>query len=211
MADIYCYCYVEDQPSADVAKKLVEYRNANHEHMFLFRDGFPLVKHGFGDIKNMIPSFLNMSRSGIYTFIITDLDSRVCVGRLIRDWFGIANDKTNLIPKELVFRVAVREIESWILADRKEWADFIDIPERNFQEFPDDLEDPKRFLLNVLRKKGKKKFHKEMLPRGDAHIGPRYNEILCDFIKNRWSPSRAADNSPSLKRALDALGKIPNP
>jgi len=92
------------------------------------------------------------------------------------------------------------------MADRGAFARFLGIPVANFSSKPDRLEDPKQHLLNVLRQKGQKRWHKEMLPqRPTAVIGPLYNEKLCGFIENKWNPARARKNSPSLSRAIDAL------
>jgi hypothetical protein len=207
MADMYCYSYVEDQPSAEVARKIVDARNLLCDNSLLFRDGFPSVLGGSGGIKKKAPSFLEMARGGLYTFILTDLDSEECPPTLIRKWFPTVGDPA-LLPKETVFRVAVREVEAWILADRDAFAKFMGIPKANFPEFPDDLDDPKQHLLGVLRRKGRKKRHREMLPRGNAHIGPGYNAEICRFIEKKWSPLRAAAKSPSLRRAIEALKRL---
>lgn len=208
MADVYCYSYVEDRPSADIARKLLEHRNATKTSKLLFNDGFPEITGGYSRIEEKADIFLNMARAGIYTFIITDLDNRKCAGMMLREWFSIPTPQPISLPKEVVFRIAVREAESWILADRETWAKYIKIPVANWSRSPDQLADPKQHLLNVVRNKGRKKVHKEMLPHGTAHIGPRYNDVLCEFIAQRWSPTRAAALSPSLKRAIDALGRL---
>ena len=208
MADVYCFSYVEDAPSAAVARKLVETRNTQLESRIFFHNGFPFITGGQTAIKNKCEAFLNMAKAGIYTIILADLDTAECACSLIRSWFTIPqNDQPNLPPK-CVFRVIVREVESWILADHTAWAKFIEIPATNFSTQPDQLDDPKGHLLNVIRRKGTKKIHREMLPQGHAHIGPRYNEVLCNFIDNSWMPERAAVNSPSLDRAIKALLKV---
>lgn len=102
----------------------------------------------------------------------------------------------------------MREVESWILADHAAWAEYIGIAEANFSKFPDQLDDPKEHLLNVIRRKGNTRTHREMLPGNKAYIGPRYNEVLCDFVDSIWNPERAEKNSPSLARALSALLKV---
>ena len=208
MEDIYCYSYVEDAPSAAVAKKLVAQRNSVLAHKLHFREGFPALTGGYSALEKKCPSFLLMANGGLYTFSITDLDTRTCAVDLIRDWFCIPTVQPVALPKEVVFRVAVREVEAWIMADREAWAKYIGIPAENFSNLPDTLPDPKRHLLNVIRRKGMKRVHKEMLPNGTAHIGPRYNEVLCNFVSAKWSPSRASCNSPSLKRAIDALHRL---
>ena len=208
MEDVYCFSYVEDAPSAAVARKLVATRNAHMEYALIFRDGFPAVTGGYGAIKSNCEALLNMAKSGIHSFILTDLDTAECACSLIRSWFSLSENDNVVLPSQCIFRVAVREVESWIIADREAWAEFIGIPAMNFSTQPDRLDDPKRYLLDVIRRKGRKKMHREMLPKGAAQIGPRYNEVLCDFVESSWSPERAAERSPSLDRALKALMKI---
>lgn len=208
MCDIYCYSYVEDAPSAAVAEKLVAARNAQTKEQLLFRDGFPLVTGGCDAIKKKCQSFVKMAQAGIHTFTLTDLDTQECAGVLIRDWFALPESDDVSLPDKIIFRVAVREVESWILADHVAWAKHVAIPSGNFSVHPERLSDPKQHLLNVIRKKGTKKVHREMLPTGSASIGPRYNEVLCRFINKKWSPKRAAKNSPSLARAIEALLRI---
>ena len=208
MVDLYCYSFVEDSPSAAVAQKLVTVRNALSESRLIFIDGFPAVMGGLNAIKERCGAFLNMAQASIYTFVITDLDTGECACTLIRDWFEIPTNEQVSLPNEVIFRVAVREVESWILADRAAWARHIGIPAANFTTDPDSLDDPKLYLLSIIQRKGRKRIHREMLPFGTAHIGPRYNEVLCDFVTDKWSPERAARKSPSLDRALKALLKV---
>lgn len=205
LSDIHCFSYVEDAPSASVARKLVAARNSVSENALVFYSGFPAVLGGCRPVKSKSKSLMRMAGSGIYSLVLTDLDTAECACSLIRDWFGLPRENPADLPSQCIFRVAVREIESWIIADRESWAEHIGIAAVNFPVHPDELSDPKNRLLSVVRKKGRRKIHREMLPRGTAHIGPRYNEVLCDFIDDAWDPVRASANSPSLKRAFDAL------
>lgn len=208
MNDVYCFAYVEDAPSAAVMIKLVETRNAQLEHKLIFRNGFPSIMRGYGAIKKKCQAFLNMAFAGSHTFILTDLDTAESACNLIRDWFAIPQGNPTNLPPQCIFRIAVREIESWILADHTAWAEYIGIPAANFSKHPEQLDHPKEHLLNVIRKKGNTKIHREMLPKESAHIGPQYNDVMCKFIENLWMPERAAENSPSLKRALGALMRV---
>ncbi len=208
MEDVYCYSFVEDAPSAAIVRRMAEYRNRTSDHRLLFFEGFPEVMRGNGNLAKKCPSFLNMAKSGLYVVCVTDLDTIGCPCFLLAEWFGLPASRASSLPEKLIFRIAVREIESWIMADIHGWSEFIEIPAANFSQTPDELSDPKQFLLGVLRNKGKKKKHAEMLPRGVSHIGPRYNETLCRFVETTWSPERAAKHSPSLKRAIHALQRI---
>ena len=209
MPDIYCHSFVEDEPSAEVARRLVAHRNAACQTTLRFRDGSPVVKGGYGAIKKMAPAFLNMAEAGQRTFVLTDLDTTDCPPTLIRDWFSIPQNQPIALPPQVVFRVPVREVESWLLADRGAFARFMGIPKANFASRPDDLPNAKQHFFNVISQKGRRKWHKEMLPQAStASIGPLYNEKLCEFIRTKWDPARAATNSPSLARTIAALKRL---
>jgi hypothetical protein len=207
MSVIDCYSWVEDAPSAAVARQLVEHRNKTAVTELRFKEGFPDITGGYVEIKKKCSSLLSMANSGLYTFTITDLDTTACPASLILNWFS-PSLSTLPLPKNLVFRVAVREIEAWLLADMHAFATYLKIAPANFPIYPESLQDPKQYLLNVIRKHGTKNFHKEMLPRRNASVGPRYNEVLIEFIQTKWSPPRAAVHAASLDRAITALARI---
>lgn len=147
-------------------------------------------------------AFVNMARAGSAVLVFADLDTAVCASELRNTWLpqGVAK------PERLVFRIAVRQVESWLLADRESLASFLSIPVANFPAEPDALPNAKRKLLEIIQSKGRRKWHGEMLPRvRTASIGPRYNERLCAYIGDHWDPARAARRSPSLARALEAV------
>ena len=209
MREIPCYSFVEDEPSAEVLKKLVALQNERQRDFCIsFRAGFPKVLGGFGQIKKRTPSFLEMARQNLHTLVLTDLDRAECAPTLVREWFSIAPAQAIELPPPLVFRIAVREVEAWIMADRTAFAQHLRIPSANFPRSPDDLDDPKRELLSIIRRKGRKTWHQEMLPRGTASIGPKYNERICEFITEKWMPERAAQHSPSLDRAIKAVLRL---
>lgn len=209
MADIYCFSFVEDAPSGEVLRKLVKERNASTECPRIhFRQGFPKVVGGYGQIKKRARNLLKMARSEIYTLVLTDLDQGECAPTLIREWFKIAASQPIKLPCQLSFRVAVREVEAWLMADRDMFARFLQIPVANFPKSPDDLGDPKQELLGIIRRKGHKRWQQDMLPSATAHVGPRYNERICRYVADKWKPDRAASNSPSLRRAIKALARL---
>ncbi len=207
--EISLYSYVEDLPSKEVLIKLVEKHNQAGGRPVLFRPGFPSVTGGSGQIKKKCGAFLKMATdAGQYTLVLTDLDTTECPATLINNWFYEGKNRTPSLPPQIIFRVAVREVEAWLMADKEEFAKFFGISSANFDDAPEKLPDPKQFFLNVLRRKAKKKKIKDMLPTGSAHVGPEYNETLCEFIKTVWSVDRACSRSPSLQRALSALGRL---
>lgn len=204
MPGISCYAFAEDVLSCAVMVRLVEYCNRTSRKIPLrFFRGFPENKRGSGNLKKLLPSICKMAQSGLYTLILTDLDNNRCAPELIEAWF-----KTKNISDNVLFRVAVREIETWLLADRTGLAKFLGIAVDNFNNNPDSLSDPKRHLLDIIRKKGRKRYHRDMLPSGSAHVGPEYNARLCTFVQERWNIDTATKKSLSLQRALVAINKF---
>jgi hypothetical protein len=208
MSEILLYSYVEDAPSAAIARKLVDAVNVQRTDPLRFREGFPAVTRGCGQIKVRCPNFLNMAANGLALFVVADLDKADCAPSLIREYFSLGQRTPIALPTSLAFRVAVREIEAWVIADRDAWSNFISIPKANFASSPETLDDPKQHLFNVIRRKGKKRWQRDMLPIGSASIGPRYNEVLCEFIEHHWSSERARMNSQSLDKTIRALGTL---
>lgn len=205
MPERICYAYAEDPPSCSVIRRLVEFQREHSATGVVLRliAGFPENKHGNSNLKKMIPAVSNMAKAGITVFILTDLDSAVCAPELIKNWVPMQREQREM-PAGFLFRIAVREVESWLIADRDILAATLGIPNANFSADPDSLDDPKAHLLGVIRTKGTRKIHREMLPGPNSRIGPEYNNVLCRFVNDHWDPERAAVHSASLRRALEA-------
>ncbi len=208
MDAIFLRSFVEDRPSREVLLKLVERHNRTGCRPVAFYPGFPAIENGFGNIKAKCSAFLNMAAGGQHTLILTDLDRAECPAALIRDWFFSGRNDAPALPKQVIFRVAVREVEAWLMADREGFAKFLGISPANFNAAPETLADPKKFLLDVIGRKTGKKWTWDMLPTGRARIGSGYNAGLCAFIRNHWSIDRACSKAPSLQRAVDALARV---
>ncbi|MDQ3670869.1 MAG: hypothetical protein M3364_00300, partial [Actinomycetota bacterium] len=91
-------------------------------------------------------------------------------------------------------RIAVRQVESWLLADRAHLASFLRIPRaivpRNLEAEPD----PKQTMVDLARRSRDRGVRDEMVPRPGAgrRAGPGYAGRLIDFVDNRWDPNTAA-------------------
>ncbi|MGE4292519.1 MAG: hypothetical protein AB7E32_09945 [Desulfovibrio sp.] len=155
--------------------------------------------HGFGNIKKNIIVY-NKSAHVIPFFIITDLDRHTCAPSLIAEWFGQVSP-----AEKLIFRVAVREIESWLLADRDAAAEFLGVSSKKIHIGPDEIQDPKQFLINLAQSSRKRLIREGITPINSSPLGPLYNDLLSDFIRMQWSPERARVHSPSLNRAMNSL------
>ena len=192
------YIATEDALSEAVAERLILEENNG---LYV---GVRVGLKGNTFLRMKLPQFKEIARS-IPIFILTDLDLVECPACLIEEWSGRLK-----LPSNLLLRVAVRETESWLLADREGFADFSGVPLHRIPEQPEKLVNPKETLLNIVRRYGKRTVKADILPeRGStAKIGYSYNQALCGFVKDTWSPDRAAMVAKSLHRTRYRLHEL---
>ncbi|MEW5725537.1 MAG: hypothetical protein AB1896_20685 [Thermodesulfobacteriota bacterium] len=101
--------------------------------------------------------------------------------------------------QHLCLRVAVRQIEAWLLADREKIADFLGVPISRIPLEPETLPDPKLTLISLARKNRKKHLREDIVPRlgSGAKVGPLYVSRVTEFVRNEWRPEVAAQQADS--------------
>lgn len=152
-------------------------------------------------IQNKISDINNASR-GFPHLVLTDQDTeRDCPPDQIKQW--IRRD----IQPNLLYRFATMEVESWVMAHRECFAKFLSISQKKIPRRPDEIPHPKERLINLARKSRKYRLREDLVPAPGAtsKVGPDYNGRLCEFVRNHWRAEIAAQNSPSLARALKRL------
>ena len=134
--------------------------------------------------------------------VLTDLDRANCLVEFRDQWLPTAP------PQNLLLRVAVREVESWVLADHIAMRALIGA-KGVLPAAPDELADPKQSLLK-LAKSAPKQVRADLLKNIDGNLaqGLGYNARLTAWINSEWSPQRAAERSPSLARARLRLNEV---
>ena len=160
----------------------------------------PLVERGVGNMRKSVPKYLSASRA-LPHVVLVDLDQTPCAPQLRGQW-GVAT-----LPRSMLFRVAVREAEAWVLADQEGFARFAGIPINKISPAPESLADPKQALINLVRRSRNKRLAAELVPaQGSAvSIGPLYNERLGQFVRECWNVDTAMAHAPSLARTFDRL------
>jgi hypothetical protein len=182
----------EDQISEYVMIKLTEKTGK-------FRISNSYSEGGFGYIKKNLNGF-NEASKGYPFFVLTDLDNVHCAPELIRDWLKFPKHSN------LIFRIAVREVEAWLLADIEGFSKYTGISKANFNLRPEEIVDPKLELLNLIRKCRKRSIREDILPKDEfASCGPNYNGRLAEFVIYYWDIIRASSRSDSLHRAFQYL------
>ena len=167
-----------------------------------------IVLRGDGNayLRQKSPEF-NRAASGMDIFLLTDLNSaQDCPPGLIRSWI-----KGSINPR-FFFRVAVMEVESWLMADRVGFANFLSIPIHRIPLPTDDILKPKECIISLARRSKRRRLRDELVPEPGAKIpvGYGYNTRLIEFVQNHWDLERAASASPSLKRTLDRISQRRN-
>lgn len=167
--------------------------------------GQALRKGGNGYLRSRINNFCEMAaRQPV--LLITDLDQFRCPSRLMHDWFG-----RRAKPDELIFRVAVHEIESWLLADHEAFRSLLGRRSSKLPPSPDLLPDPKNVLLDLARRAIRDVRDDLVAENGAiARQGLGYNSRLSAWIEDAWEPARAAQRSPSLAKARLRLHELAN-
>ena len=142
---------------------------------------------------------LNQASKGSPVFLLTDLDDpKDCPAGLIRSWL-----KTTRQPN-FILRVAVMEVESWIMADREGFARFLSVLPERIPFDTDSIPRPKEFLVSLARQSRSSRLREDLVPvaGGTSKVGPAYNLQLASFVTQSWNPEAAAKVSHSLRRAL---------
>lgn len=161
------------------------------------------VERGFGNIKRSVMKYRQASHVMPHV-VLTDLDQEVCPAMLRQKWGAVD------LPDTVLFCVAVRETESWLLADRSGFARFAGVALAKMPAAPEDLPDPKAMLMSLVRRSRNRRLATELLPaQGSlARIGPLYNQRLGQFVRSNWDLDAAARVCPSLQRMRDRLAKF---
>lgn len=160
---------------------------------------------GYGYIKEKIAGFNKAAHTVPYLALTDFMDTKLpCPPEVIATWLEH--------PQELmVFRVVVREIESWLLADQANLSAFLGVPRAKLPSLPERVDDPKQLLVNLARRSSKSSIQRLLVPPEGASgtEGPGYTSELVRFVESDWDIAAARDNATSLERcilALEALG-----
>jgi hypothetical protein len=186
---------VEDDLHLNIAKKVI---NRAAPSININRI---LGKRGSSYIRNNLKSF-NQAANVKYYVVILDLDLVECAPLLLED---IITFKQN---KDLLLNVAVREAETWLLADRKRMAAFLGIAESKIRREVEEIQDPKNYLIRLASHSKYPPIRRALIPEGGAKVGRLYNSTLEEFIREKWDINSAMKNSRSLSRFVAKIKNI---
>lgn len=160
-------------------------------------------KEGKGRLLRQLGAYNNAARFSPWCVLI-DLD---------RDADCAPSYLTSILPHPvpgMIVRVAVREVESWLLADHRNISRFLGIRQASVPPRPDELDHPKRVVVDLARRSRYRNINIELVPRPNSgrSEGSAYTSRMIEFVNERWDPNAAAERSPSLARCLRALDEL---
>jgi len=197
MTPIPIYLAVEDDLSEWMLRRILRDRPTPYAIGPIYKPG------GFGYLKKQTPAFNNMAKA-CPVLLLTDLDARPCAPELLGEWLQH--------PKhpDFLLRVAVREVEAWLLASAGELRKFLGIRKAFDYPDPESLADPKAELLKLAEASPRRALRESITRRegGNLRQGPAYNSTLAGFVLQDWNLQAASSKCPSLQRMLAALSSL---
>jgi len=186
---------VEDTLSEAVLRQIIK-RDGRYAIGVCYR------RNGYGYLKKTIRGFNNAAKGTPY-IVLADLEAK-CPPEQLRKWLPVP------MHSNLIFRIAVREIEAWLLADGNSIASFLGISRNLLPTDVDSIDDPKQCLINLARRSRRRELREAIVPDHNttAKIGPDYNGQLSFFVSRLWNLSNAVKRSDSLCRATKAINSF---
>ena len=157
---------------------------------------------GKDDLLKRLPGFNQAARLSPW-LVLMDLDQEECTPGVVK----------RLLPRParlMSFRIVVRSIEAWLLADREGIAGFLGVASARIPRDPDQLSNPKQDLVNLARRSSRREIRTGLvpLPKSGRNVGEEYSLRLIEFANDSWRPAVAARTSESLRRCRERLREL---
>jgi hypothetical protein len=163
------------------------------------------VNDGIRRLLTRLPGF-NAAAEFEPWVVLADLDGGLS-GRCAGDF--LATHLPN--PAQFMyFRLAVQQVEAWLLADRAALAAFLSVREAHIPPDPDGCVNAKDAMVNVARRSRRRVIREGMVPKEGSgrSVGAGYTSLMIEFSLYHWRPDRAQISSASLARSLARLAAI---
>ncbi|TAN38781.1 MAG: DUF4276 family protein [Nitrospirae bacterium] len=198
IVSIPIYLAVEDELSEYVARRVLSERHTRYSIKGVFRRG------GFGYLKKQATAFNNAARNTPF-LLLTDLDQNICPSALVSSWLNT--------PKQnhFLLRVAVREVESWLLGDPHGLKLFLRLKKDPLISNPEQILDPKAEMLRMAISSPSRQIREALVwcdKNGRLYQGPDYNGTLGGFVFKQWAVSRSQKKCQSLDHFFNALQRL---
>lgn len=185
---------VEGRADEAVARRLVAWNGAEVVHVY--------GKRGKHWLDSRLAAFRAAAERAPW-LVLRDADHDGCAVAI--------RDRLHPRPvKFFCFRIAVRSVESWLIADREGVGAALRIPVARVPVAPEAEPYPKRCLIDLARVSRSSQIKRMIVPRdgSGASVGPEYESWASTFAAEIWNPERAQQRSPSLKTAMARLQEL---
>lgn len=186
---------VEGPTDEAVALKLIEHVGA--------QPGAVYGLQGKAHLRQKIGGY-NRAAAHARWLVLVDLDREAdCAPPLLQAWLP------QPAPR-MCFRVAVRAVEAWLLADAEALAAYLGVARKRVPADPEALPDPKQAMVNLARASRRRDVRADMVPRvgSGRAVGAAYASRVIEFASAEWRPPVAAKKAESLARALRCLRSL---
>ena len=160
-------------------------------------------KNGKGDLRRGLQGY-NAAAQRVPWLVLVDLNRETeCAPPFKAVWLPDP-------APGMCFRVVVREIEAWFLADRERLSQFLAVSPDQIPADPERVEDPKGAMVELAKHSRRRDVRENMPPRPGSkrEVGPAYTAQLIEFVERHWRPDIAARRADSLRRCLARLREI---
>ncbi|MGE0875350.1 MAG: hypothetical protein AB7O31_11840 [Burkholderiales bacterium] len=176
---------VEGDIDAAIAARLISHTGHNV--------GIVYGRRGVGYVEAKLAGFNRSAKGSRYLAMVDLMDTaNACAPDVVRTWLPHPEPM-------MLFRVVVREIESWLLADVEGMSEFLGVAPVRFVAQPESIQDPKQMLVNITRHSRSKGTRNSIVPdnRSTATVGPRYNAEMIRFVLEVYKFSNSPTDGPS--------------
>jgi len=186
---------VEGDLDEAVAKRLIIHSGG--------KPGIVYGRSGKSHLKKRAPAY-NAAAQFAPWLVLVDLDQdEDCAPPLRQTWLPH--------PAQLLcFRIAVLEIEAWLMADASSLSNYMRVPLGQVPKTPETLPDPKLALVNLARRSRKSAIRSDMVPRDGSGrtVGPLYVSRMIEYVQGHWQIDVAQRNAESLRRAVAGVQRL---
>lgn len=196
--EVYVSGAVEGTVDGAVFERLLAVTKGRLAHLF--------ITDGKGKLLNRLRGYNEAARRDPW-MVLVDLDHDADCAPTFR--------ATHLArpARHMAFRVVVRELEAWLLADRARIAKFLKTDLGRVPADPEQVVDPKRVIVDLARRSRSREIRRDLVPRPESGrtVGPLYVSYMTEFIldpTSGWRPRVAAESSDSLSRCIRDLERL---
>lgn len=162
-------------------------------------------RRGFSYFQSRLDQ-IRRSATSLKFLIFLDGDElgATCPSDAINKWFQTPQ------PDNIHVRFAFHEVESWLMADRHNLAEFLNVPASAIPVVRDKDRNTKEMLIQLARRSRSREVVQDLVPPPGftSPVGPAYNSRISKFIQTRWDVRAAAEGNSSLARACRRVATI---